>query len=225
MYVRPMVAWRSWKLALNVVWIASHHLKMARYRLRVKAKVRRVDALLKIGDTQEFAKTTMLRRHAAAFKIGASPLPPRLPSTPDTHPSHPQTQLHTSLPDTLKLPPLHVHTIFNLNHLCRLQDDVLQGSYHRLQHTISTHTNTFSSLPFLPPLSFPFPHVAIYPLSSPLFFFSSRPSLLFQPLYHRAWLQSPSTACYHGQARILASVGRRHEISSPDQRLSGAETV
>lgn len=70
MYVRPLVAWRRWKLAINVLWIASHHLKMARYRLRVNAKVKRVDALLRIGDTQEFAKVNMLRRHAAAFKIG-----------------------------------------------------------------------------------------------------------------------------------------------------------
>ena len=73
MYVRPLVAWRRWKLAINVLWIASHHLKMARYRLRVKAKVKRVDALLRIGDTQEFAKINMLRRHAAAFKIGILP--------------------------------------------------------------------------------------------------------------------------------------------------------
>ena len=70
MYVRPLVAWRRWKLAINVLWIASHHLKMARYRLRVKAKVRRVDTLLRIENTQEFAKVNLLRRHAAAFKIG-----------------------------------------------------------------------------------------------------------------------------------------------------------
>ena len=71
-YVRPLQAWRRWRVLYYVVVRGMHHLTQARYRLRVVAKIRLVDALVRIEDTQGFAKTSMMRRHAAAFKIGRS---------------------------------------------------------------------------------------------------------------------------------------------------------